>query len=276
MPGFNRARVTGFLLENPTIINRDISGEEKVLFQIRVCYETLEGFDNSHFSNIYIYYDGMKENLDIKRFFDLKKFDLIQIEGVVNIMPMYKKITCEHCGEVMRKRVSLATIYPLHMMKLNGLQSVYDIDNRRPEQFLMQYYAEVSCEIFLMGTVVTDPEYRETERQKLCRYGIGIDRRYYIRTQPDTIADYPWIYSYGSQAESDRDHLARNAKIFVTAIARSDSVKQKVVCESCHSEIEFNNIATSFIPKKVHDIDYWNGYYTDMDLALMKELGVSK
>ena len=49
-------------------------------------------------------------------------------------------------------------IYPITVIKLDGLQASADYDEKIPERILQEHYLEVSNDVDVVGTVVSDPE----------------------------------------------------------------------------------------------------------------------
>ena len=89
----------------------------------------------------------------------------------------------------------------------------YDKDNI--SYWLQEQYMEVSNQALLIGTVRKEPEFKDDGKNPFCRYPLQIDRKYYIPSQCDISADFPWVYSYGQQAEWDSKYLHNGSEILV-------------------------------------------------------------
>lgn len=267
MATHNHARMVGYLITDPKIINADMEGAEKILFQIRTVRRPVDGYKGKQVEDVMVYYDGTEFMERMKK---LKQFDLIDIKGVFNILTVNKKSTCPICGsENIKYRGCSTFIYPISFIKLNNILGSYEYDENLPESILQKHYKEVSNYAMIIGTVVSDPEMRGDETHPCCRYRLGVDRKYYIKTQDDVTADYPWIYTYGQQALTDFKHLQRDSVIFVDAFIHNRQVNASMKCERCSADYVYPDVVTEFIP---YSVEYLSNYKTDEDIALENEL----
>lgn len=267
MATHNQVRVIGFLLSDPVI--RGEPGAYTAIFKIRTTHRKTEDFyENRNFEDILVFYDDNSDHILMNRIISLVKFDLVDIKGVFNIMTVNKRSKCEHCGAVNVKEKAAATfVYPISLMKRGNLKNEKDYRDSLPEEVLRKHFEEISNEALIIGNVVNTPELLGTEARPCCRYGLGVDRKYYIRTQGTITSDYPWVYSFGKQALMDHEHLKEKALILVDGFLRNREIKNKMVCNTCQQVYTFDDVAMEFVP---YSVEYLNGYYTDLDLAKMK------
>lgn len=267
MATHNQMRILGYLLKDPTIINDGMEGDEKILFQVRTIRRHTDGYIGKKFEDVIVFYDGDEFIEKMKK---LVKFDLVDIKGVFNILPVNKESICPYCGKTNVKEMGTSTfIYPIHFMKLDNVQGSYEYDEKLPEDILKRHYREVSNQALIIGTVVSSPEMVGDPKHPCCRYRLGVDRKYYIKTQDNIKADYPWIYSYAQQAEWDYIHLKEGSLILVDAFIRNRQVNAKTVCANCNCDYTYPDVVTEFIP---YSLEYLANYKTDEDIALEKEL----
>ena len=239
MATHNQIRIVGFLKNNPQIINPDKEGETKILFLVRTIHRDIDGYNGMQFQDIMIYYDGTEL---MSKMMNLVQFDLIDIKGVFNILSLNKLSTCDGCGNKNIKYNGTSTfVYPISITKLNGMQTAYDHDKELPERILEKHFKEVSNQ------------------------ALGVDRKYYIKTQGDITADYPWVYSYAQQAERDFVHLKQGTLILVDAFIQNRKVKNRMTCQLCGKEYVFDDAATEFVP---YSIEYLSDYITDEEIAM--------
>ena len=85
---------------------------------------------------------------------------------------------------------------------------------------------------------------------------LGIDRKYYIRTQSDVTADYPYVYSYGNQALMDLRHLHKGSLVLADAFLRTREVQNNMVCGECGGTYQFQDVAMELIPYSVESVSY--------------------
>lgn len=267
MATHNQVREVGYLIKDPVILNEDVEGSEKILFQIRTVRREVEGYRGKNFEDVIIYYDG--EEL-MKKLKTLKKFDVIDVKGVFNVLTVNKQSICPYCGKQnIKYRGSSTFIYPIYVMKYNSLSATFDANPDLPEELLETHYKEVSNQALIIGTVVSEPELIGTPQMPCCRYRLGVDRKYYIKTQDDLTSDYPWVYSYGQQAEWDARHLIKGAVVLVDGFIHNRQVNANTQCEHCASDYTYPDVTTEFIP---YSLEYLSGHKTDEDIALEEEL----
>lgn len=268
MATHNQARVVGFVKGNVRIIGSETEGTEKAFFTIRTTHRDVDLFDEEKFEDIMVYYDGVDPAL-MHKIKKLVAFDIVDIKGVFNILTMNKKSRCSSCGsDNIKYRGSSTFIYPIHLLKQNALFKAYEYDENRPEELLVKHYQEISNQIIICGTVVNEPELKEIKNSVCCRYMLGVNRKFYIKTQGEITADYPWVYTFGQQAEDDYRHLIKGSTILVDAFIRTRNVHSHMTCEHCGAEYNFPDVATEFVP---YSVEYLSNYLTDEDIAKKEE-----
>ena len=260
MATHNEVRIVGYLKKDPMIMNPGVEGEEKILCTVRVANRELDGYNDPPFQNILLYYDGTEMMDQIKK---LKAYDLIDVKGVVNVLNMYKRSVCPSCGKENKKGGTFFGVYPIHISKLNGLQTVYEHDSELPDEVLIKHYREVSNHALVIGHVNTIPEMPETDKGICCRYRLFVERKYCIKTQDDIKADYPFIYSYGRQALDDIQYLKPGSLVLADGFIRMRSVKNKTTCGHCGCDYQFPDVACELIP---YNVEYFRGYYTQEEV----------
>ena len=269
----NQVRMVGFLLAHPKIINEGQEGAEKAIFRIRTTHRDVDIYNGQQYQDVMIYYDGIELMPRIKK---LQQFDLIDIKGVFNILTVNKKSNCPGCGQQnVKYRGSSTFIYPISLVKLNAMREAYEHDPQLPLRILEKHFKETSNQVLIVGTVVSQPEMIGDAKHPCCRYRLGVDRKYYIKTQSEITADYPWVYSYGQQAEYDYSHLKmpqdgeQGSLVLVDGFVQYRDVEAKMVCDACGEPYTYHDIVTEFIP---YSIEYLNNYITDEEIAKKREI----
>lgn len=264
MAAHNQIRVLGYLLDNPNIKNEGVSGEEKAFLKMRVRNREIDGYPNTEFQDISIFYDGASgnENADkiMRRIKSLKKFDLIDIKGVINVLSVNKASECPYCGEKNVKNFAVSCfVYPISLIKLNGLQIDNERNSKLPERMLREHYEEISNDVDILGTVVNEPEVVKG-KFPCCRYMLAVNRKYYIKTQDTIYTDFPWVYSYGKQCTLDAEYLQPGALVLISGFLRNRLVRSNIICQNCENEYQYEDIATEIIP---YSTEYMRGHKRD-------------
>lgn len=263
MATHNQARMLGFLTQDPIVGNLGEEGAEKIFFQIRTTRRAIDGYKGPEFEDIIIFYDGTDLMSKLK---DLKKYDLVDIKGVVNVLITPKKSICPNCKQEHIKFNGTSTfIYPISCIKLDSLATSRESNADIPEQILKKHYEEVSNQVLLIGKVASEPEIIDTGRGQACRYMLSVDRKYYINTQDEITADFPWIYTFDEQAEWDGKYLQKGSVILVDGIMHNGRIDSRVECENCGTKYTFKDLKSEFIP---YSIEYLSDFKTDEDIEL--------
>lgn len=267
MATHNQVRVVGYVKGNVTIIG-DSEENQKAFLTLRTVHRDVDFYHAEVFEDILIFYDGVSEAL-MNKIKKLEPFDIVDIKGVFNILTMNKTSLCPVCGNKnVKYNASTTFVYPIHLMKLNALYTAYEHDEKLPEELLTKHYKEISNQAIICGTVVKKPELKALKNTVCCRYPLGVNRKYYIKSQGELTSDYPWIYTFGQQAEDDERHLIEGSTILMDGFIRTRKVDSVMLCDTCGSEYTFPDTATEFIP---YSIEYLKDYLTDEDIAIMEE-----
>lgn len=254
----NYVRIIGYILKAVNVINEGQEGEEKILFSVCATNRPIEGYRMSPFQEILVFYDTPGEQFEKMR--KLKQFDLIDLTGVYNVVPVNKESTCPYCGcPNIRMNGVQCFVYPISLTKRDSLEIVAGINEEKPDEIIRKYHAENSNRVFLMGNVVSVPEWAGKQKTACCRYKLAVERKYYILTQDDRDIDYPFIYSYGKQAENDMRYLKHGALVLVDGFIRNRKAVSTMRCIACGQEYTYPGIATEIVP---YSVEYLRGYYS--------------
>ena len=269
MATHNDVRILGYLTKDPNILNEGQEGIEQALFIVRTVHREFDGYMGNKFQEIMIFYDGKELMQKVK---GLQQYDVVDIAGVFNICAANKTSKCTECmSKNIKRQGSITFVYPISLRKLNTVRQLIDDKDKKndytPDDILVRHYSEISNKVTIVGTVVSDPELVKTKYGVFCRYRLGVDRKYYIKTQSDITADYPWVYSYGKQAEMDAVHLQQGTVVLVYGFMQNRKVKVPFTCESCGITYLYKDYATEFIP---YSVEYLSDYITDEEIAKKK------
>ena len=268
MATHNQVRLIGYILNDPKIINAGQEGIEKILFQMRTTRRKIEGYHEDQYADVIILYDGTEIIDKLKSY---KKYDIIDIKGVINILPVNKKLKCSICGGITTKYTVSTFVYPISSTRLGSYLDYFNVVGESPDALLYKNYRENSNQALIIGKVVTDPEIVPNGKNSTtcCRYGLGVDRKYYIATQDDKTADYPWVYSYGEQAETDKIKLMKfKTEVLIDGFIHNKKIKSRMTCDNCGCNFVYQNLITQITP---YSVEYLRDYKTDEDIAREEE-----
>ena len=223
----------------------------------------------------------------IKEIEKWKRYDVVSIKGVVSSKMIKKSSYCEHCGMKNVFYGALVYINPIFAEKL------WHLENEEECLEYLSSHREISNQIFLFGTLCRDPgKVKSKYDYSITQYQVAMKRKYKIRTDPPEIkADFPWIKSYGENAEEDFKRLKVGAEVYVDGCLQTRSIMRRVYCGQdtdekghpkkdengvpvfkkgpdgktigCGLQYEWKDRAMEIVP---YEVEYINGYLTDEDL----------
>lgn len=267
MATMNNVRLTGYLVTDPYIESTP-EGGYKAIFTIRTVRRATEGYNGRMKEDVLLFYD---QNALMPRIKKLHQYDLIDVEGVFDVLGMEKHYPCPNCGSDNVKQGTITFIYPIYLRKINGLREAVEKGELTPDEILKKHFNEVSNKVYLIGTVDTDPEAVSTPKSgKCCRYRLRVERQYLIKTQQTQNIDFPWVYSYGEQAERDMTYLHKDSVVLVRGFIRNRTVQSHMgECQQCGVSYDFPDVATEFVP---YSVEYLSNFENDQTLAAKKIL----
>ena len=169
----------------------------------------------------------MSRNEDIiKEISTWSKGDIMHIKGVMSSKAIKKASYCEHCGERNSFYGALLFVNPIFAEKEGHCSS-----SEETMEYLQQH-REVSNQVFAIGKLCRDPgKVRSKYDYKITEYQMMIARKYWERTDPPEIRlDWPWVKSYGTNAENDFKYLQNKAEVYVDGCLQTRNVSRRVFC----------------------------------------------
>lgn len=118
----------------------------------------------------------------------------------------------------------------------------------------LMWVSEISNRIFAIGNLCEDPEFtQEGNGPRVCTYQLGINRKVFIKEDdPVNRADFPWIKSFGDQAEKDRDCLTQGSLVYIDgSIQVRENFTVKRECENCGAINHLKGKAVEIVPYSV-------------------------
>lgn len=280
MASYNECWMEGFLQADPIVMNADDEGTQKILMRLKTIRRNVLSETKDVFEDVLVFYDGSGSREIMPRMEKLKKMDLVFIKGVIRILTLQRVSQCPHCGQKnIKYGATQVFIHPIYIEKKDSFSNLSKVENSRSaEEVLKNNYQEISHQILLMGNVVTHPEFITLKTGiPCCRYKLGVDRRYYLKTEADIKADYPWVYSYGEQAErdyryligADKDKEEQGTLVLEKVFMHNRTGKAKQVCAACGQEYTYPLTVTDFVP---YSVEYLENRRTDESIAAEEEL----
>ncbi|MCR5480339.1 MAG: single-stranded DNA-binding protein [Ruminococcus sp.] len=172
------------------------------------------------------------------------------VRGMVATRLKKKTVVCPKCGLEKEVNILITEVISYDVpVVLNGDYNVEDL-------------YEICNNVSVFGYVCTDVKLN-TEGKSLM-YQIKIDRRFNVEEQGDTRADYPWIKTFGKQAQLDRQHISRSSGVFVNGVLQTRELIRHYVClgEGCDGVIDYKDTVAEILSRNTEyftDCNFWLG-----------------
>lgn len=178
----------------------------------------------------------------------LKRGSFLVVKGMILTTMKPLKIKCGDCGhekEVSTLQTEIASI---------GLPIVLQ-GNYAAEEF-----KEVSDVVNLIGRVCNTPNNRSTlGNTSITQYQVAVDRKFHIAEREDK-TDYPWIKSFGQQADEDATRLQKGSIIYVTGAFQTRQTNKSILCDECARQLSYSETVGEIVS---NDVEYLSNFKSD-------------
>lgn len=194
----------------------------------------------------------MTYNADrIEEIKELRKGDIVEVEGVVTTRPVIKVKKCPFCKENNDIESTTCFVTPLLITKWKSSEDLKE--NEATE--LLNRMNEKSNLVYVVGALTVDPHYYKDEESKIevCQYPLAVNRHYFIKEDDVSVkSDYIWVKTFGEQAKQDYETLTTGATVLVTAcLSTRTAENKKNVCEHCGQEFVWKDDIMELNPYSV-------------------------
>lgn len=198
-----------------------------------------------------------------------REHDMIELRGVYTTKENTKKFFCEKCnGEITTSGVD-TFITPIYIRITDRVKNEKCPTGFPPENAIemLKERAEISNTVKIIGKLCRNPEKIANVKQASAQYQIASNRRFRIKEDdPEARTDYPWVKSYGPQAEMDFSALHIGSEVYIDGCFQSRQIKRMNVCPHCGAENVSEDVANEIVPYSVE-------YLSDCELPESKNNG---
>lgn len=182
--------------------------------------------------------------------------DIVEIKGVVSTRIVLKSHVCPNCQTKDTQEGLLVYVEPIYAEKLITLENTEECIKH------LEKVREISNMAYIVGNLTRDPKKVKVKNgPTVTQYPIAINRKFNIRQDPaSTKADFPWVKSYGQNAENDRDRLKIGSLVLVDGFLQSRSINRKCICSRCGTKYEWMDRALEIVP---YETEYLANIYTE-------------
>lgn len=216
------------------------------------------------YSSFYI----LAEDLEmVNKIVTWNELDIVRVVGFIATLETDKKVACPECGHINRRIEAVSTarsggnlvyVYPIYAEKIASYTEQGQAFSNLIER------AEISNRVFLLGNLTRDPERHELVGKVYTRFQLAINRKYCAKGLSDIRerTDYPWIYSYGDNAEKDFIALRTGASVYIDGAIQTRRYKERYTCVECAHNFEVQG-------RTLEIVAYATEYLSDCDFDRM-------
>ena len=210
----------------------------------------------------------------------LHENDVVVLKGVLSTKNVNKQIVCKNCGQPFSVRkpgsgetkenpddeeaenngmLTYVTPISLDVRKTN-------MTEEEAQKFLFKV-REMSNEVQLIGNLCADP--KPWEGGQATAYQLGVNRKFYQKTDdPSNNADYPFVRSYGTQAENDIEALHKGSLVLVDGFLKMRYFERSNDCPYCGTTRTWTDYCMEVVP---YSVEYLANYKTGKERLAEKE-----
>lgn len=193
-----------------------------------------------------------------------KENDIVCVKGSIATKKIKKSSVCTFCGQKNKIEGVLVCIYPIHVVKIASMPS-----QDAATDWLVAN-KEISNQVYAIGRVGRDPK-RIMPKSNLIvtQYPLIIGRKYHFtQDSPEIKADFPWVKSYGQNANDDRDRVHVKTEVYIDGCIQARGVMRHHVCEFCGSQYDWRDNAMEIVP---FETEYLSNFYNDEEIKQHNE-----
>lgn len=210
-------------------------------FRLAFVMKTVRRNGRTDYPRVNVY--GLTEE-EAKRYFaELKEGRFVMIRGMITTKMVPKKFKCENCGVITECETLITEV--ISYGKPVCLEGKYEA----------LQLAEFANNLSVIGAVCTDVISRDaTGSVALTQYQIAINRKYRVVEHEGVIkSDYPWVKSFGSQAEEDLKRLRKSSQVYISGALQTREITRFVICNHCSARLDYTESVAEIVPQ---DVEY--------------------
>ena len=172
--------------------------------------------------------------------------DFILVKGIVSTRDVVKRAQCPKCGTIGSARGTTTEVLAIDAINIGPNYELEDLK-------------EVSNIVRMLGTLCREPVLTTTSSQtkvSLCKYQIAANRKLNVASEPDVYSDYPWVNSFGRQADQDALHLETGSQVYIDGGLQTRTLRRECHCESCGCD--YKTEGDTIIEIVPHSVEYLN------------------
>lgn len=238
----NTIRLAGEVCSPISVTVNKTHGTYRVAFNLK----TLRRNGRTDFPRVNVF--GLSEE-DAKQIYnDFKIGEFVMVRGMISTKMAKKIIKCEGCGKEYESDTLVTEVIayskPVH------LQGKYDAVELK----------EFANNLHMIGSVCSEIQSRQgPSGVSMTQYQIAVNRKFHVKEKEDK-TDFPWVKTFGKQAEDDEKHLKVSSQIYINGAIQTRELAKTLVCDECENQIKYIENVAEIVPQ---DIEYLNNCIFD-------------
>lgn len=178
----------------------------------------------------------------IQQIADMEQGDMVDIRGVLTTREVTKSTVCSQCGHKNSAPGVSTYITPIYVCRREQ-----KVDTVTGFEYL-KARNEISNLVIVIGTLCRPPKVYSDDQHSSTQYQLAVNRKYHIRDNSSVRTDYPWVQSFGRQAQQDAVRLQEGANVYVNGGLQTREVVRNCTCENCGFQYTWQDSASEIIP----------------------------
>lgn len=183
----------------------------------------------------------------------IRENDFVELRGVYTTKPNIKKCFCSVCGDEVISQGVATFITPIFIRIIERARCAEEPNGYNLVEGLtkLKTQAEISNCVKIIGNLCREPERIITQNTVITQYQLASNRKFLIKEDnPEARTDYPWVKSYGAQAEMDINALHTGSLVFIDGCVQSRRIPVNRMCSKGHPN-PVEDLACEIVPYSV-------------------------
>lgn len=175
---------------------------------------------------------------------NFKEKDFILVKGILATAEVKKGVCCPNCNEIIKSDGTTTEIIAIETINIGPNYRLEDLK-------------EVSNTVFVLGSLCRNPEFRILANTGIpsTQYQLAVNRKFNVKKQKDSFTDYPWVNSFGRQAEQDAIRLQTGSQVFIQGGVQTRNVQKNMTCPKCQTQFKAEDFVAEIVP---YSVEYLN------------------
>lgn len=215
-------------------------------YRIAFNIKTLRRNGRTDFPRVNVF--GLSEEQARKMYETYKIGTFCMVRGMVSTKMAQRVIKCEGCGKEYTSDALVTEVIAYSQPAL--LNGEYEATELK----------EFANNLHLIGAVCSEIQTRQNPSGvSMTQYQVAVNRKYHVKEKEDK-TDFPWVKTFGRQAEEDEKHLKVSSQVYINGAIQTREVSKTIVCDECESTIKYVENLGEIVPQ---DVEYLNNCIFD-------------